>query len=142
MNDLTANQKTEKANSKAVFESQQSVYLSPLPSPNDLKEYNITLPDAAERILTMAEKEQRHRIKLEQQQIEINKNLIKSEFSYRNRGQIIGGFIGIIGLSISAFLGYIGESAVASIIGGGTVVGLVTVFVTGKLKQKGKKETQ
>ena len=38
----------------------------PLPQPEDFDRYNVVLPGAAERLLTMAEKEQAHRHKLEE----------------------------------------------------------------------------
>lgn len=39
----------------------------PLPSPGELAQYNRVLPDAANRILTMAEKQQQHHHNMEQQ---------------------------------------------------------------------------
>lgn len=42
----------------------------PLPSPDSLARYNNVLPDAAERIMSMAEKEMEHRHKKEMLAIE------------------------------------------------------------------------
>ena len=41
--------------------SVETTFAGPLPSPDDLKKYNEVLPDAADRIMNMAEKEQQIR---------------------------------------------------------------------------------
>ena len=48
------------------------------------------------------------------------------------RGQIIGGIVALAALCAAGFLGYHGHSVAAGVVGGSTVVGLVTVFVTGR----------
>ena len=50
----------------------------------------------------------------------------------RKRGQIIAGIVALAALGTSAFLGHNGHAVAASIVGGTTVVGLVTVFLTGR----------
>lgn len=57
---------------------------------------------------------------------------IREEAADTRRGQIIGGVVAVSAFLTAAFLGYHGHSYAASIVGGATVVGLVTVFVTGR----------
>ncbi len=45
-----------------------STYSGPLPRPEDLAKYNEIVPGAAERILSMAEKEMRHRQEIERRE--------------------------------------------------------------------------
>jgi hypothetical protein len=46
-------------------EFQRSSYTSPLPSPDDLDRYAAHFPDAAERLLSVGEREQTHRHQVE-----------------------------------------------------------------------------
>ncbi len=66
---------------KTIIRAEQ--YSGPLPSPKDLKAYQDILPDAPERILTMAEKQQNHRIELENQ-------IVKSGIRESKQGQWTG----------------------------------------------------
>lgn len=108
---------------------QQRTHSGPLPDAETLAQYNSIIPNGADRIMTMAEKQQDHRINIE-------KTVIKSQNNQSVLGQVFGLIIGIFGIICGTFLAYSGESQVGSIIAGGTVISLVTVFVIGKRKQK------
>jgi uncharacterized membrane protein len=60
----------------------QSRFSGPLPHPDHLARYNEILPDAAERILAMAEKEQDHRHNLE-------KKVMRNDFAITVAGQFL-----------------------------------------------------
>jgi uncharacterized membrane protein len=62
---LTPLQSSETAVFAQKTELSYSVHSGPLPPPEDLAKYNMIVPDAAERILRMAEKQQAHRMELE-----------------------------------------------------------------------------
>jgi len=51
-------------------------------------------------------------------------------------GQIFGFMIGISALITTILLGYFGQGAAASIVGGTTLVGLVTIFIKGRKLSK------
>jgi uncharacterized membrane protein len=90
-----------------------------------LEGYENILPGAAERILSMAENDAEH-------QREIEKDALNYQYKENRRGQYFGIIVValcMIAVMVALFFGY--EKA-ASIIGGTTVVGLVTVFVVGK----------
>lgn len=108
---------------------QQKTHSGPLPDPETLVQYNSIIPNGADRIMTMAEKQQDHRI-------DIEKAVITSQNRQSQLGQIFGLVIGLFGIVCGTFLAYKGETVVGSIIAGGTVVSLVSVFVIGKRKQK------
>lgn len=59
-------------------------------------------------------------------------NLFK--FVDRMAGIVSGFLIGIIGLGVAAYLSMHGHDWVAGVIGGSTVLGLVSVFVIGQVK--------
>ena len=62
---LTQPQSSETAVFAQKAELSYSVHSGPLPSPEDLAKYNMIVPDAAERLLCMAENQQAHRMELE-----------------------------------------------------------------------------
>jgi len=103
----------------------------PLPDAETLIKYDSIIPDGANRIMTMAEKQQNHRI-------DIESNVVKSNNGQSKLGQIFGLIIGIVGIGCGTYLASIGESTVGGIIAGTTVVSLVSVFVIGKAAQRKK----
>lgn len=99
-------------------------YSGPIPHPDILRGYEEVLSGSADRILKMTEKQLDHRIAIE------NK-LVHGENQSRLLGQIAGFIIAIFGLGGSVFLGYNGKTWESGIMSGGTLAGLVAVFVKG-----------
>src|SRR5580658_8735876 len=66
-----------------------------LPSPEDLIQYNQAVPNGADRIMTMAERQSAHRI-------EIESLVIRSQQIQSARGQVFGLVIGLFGISAGA----------------------------------------
>ena len=90
--------------------------------------YNAIIPGAAERILTMAEDDAKHQRAIEMAAL----NAAKFEVRL---GQWLGFIIGIAALGTSLTAIFLGAEVVAGIIGGTTVVGLVSAFIFGRIKQ-------
>lgn len=108
---------------------QEKTHSGPLPDAETLIQYNTVIPEGADRIMKMAEKQQEHRMQIE------NK-VINSQSSQSKLGQIFGLVIGVVGIASGTYLASIGETTVGGIIAGGTVVSLVSVFVLGKKVQR------
>lgn len=121
--------KEEILRSVSVTMIQERSHSGPLPDAETLIKYNSVIPDGADRIMKMAEKQQEHRMSIE------NK-LIQSQTKQSGLGQWFGLIIGLVGIGCGTFLAYSGETTVGGIIAGGTVVSLVSVFVLGKKRQK------
>ena len=100
-------------------------FRGPLPRPEDLEHYDQIVPGGAERLFAMAEREAKHRQDIERTAL--------SSVAHEGRlGQILG-IVAVVFLSATAVAcAYLGHGAAAATIGGGTIVGVVTVFVTGK----------
>lgn len=113
---------------KQVPHTQQRIeqFSGPIPSPDVLARYNEIVPNAAERILVMAESDATH-------QREIEMAALNAQRRERRLGQVFGFSIGIAALAVAALALMKGHAAAASVIGGTTVVGLVAVFVTGRV---------
>lgn len=114
---------------KAKLIAQQQFFEGPIPPPVILEGYEQICPGAADRILKMAESVTDHVNKLERDAVEAKHKEVA-------RGQRFGFSIGALALVSSVACAYIGEGTTASIIGGTTVVGLVSVFVVGKITKK------
>lgn len=120
--------------SRGMFAIQQS-YSGPLPPAREFKGYKEVMPDAPERILTMAEKNQEHRIEL------TNKSE-KHDYIKTLLGQI---FAFVLSLSFGGgaiYLGIEGHDWLAGILGCTTVVSLATIFVLNRLPQFNKEQQE
>jgi len=105
------------------------LHQGPLPSPETLKGYDSIVENGAERVFQMAERQSSHRMALE-------KEAISSEIKQSVTGQWMGFILAIVFLLASIYLAIIGHSTLAGVIGGSTILGLVSIFVIGKIWQQ------
>jgi len=106
-----------------------SVHAGPLPAPRDLADYEIILPGAADRILTMAENQAKHRMAIETR--------VLADNSLRSKLGLGAGFVvAMTALVISGYIASHGAPWPGSLLGTGSLGGLVAVFVTGTNSQK------
>jgi uncharacterized membrane protein len=99
------------------------------PHPDDLEAYERILPGSAERILAMAELQAAHRRSLED-------HVVKSGTAIARRGQVCGLVIGLAGMGAAVWMTALDAEVVGGVIGGGTLVSLVSVFVYGDQQQR------
>jgi uncharacterized membrane protein len=104
-------------------------FSGPLPPPEILNGYNDAVENGAERIMVMAEEQAKHRRELES-------HAIKEQLRQSKNGQIFGFIIALTLIGVSTLLGFYGQPVLGGILGGTTLVSLVTVFVIGKVTQK------
>ena len=110
-------------------------FSGPLPPPELLQGYKDIIPDSPERLLKMVENRENHKISTES-------IIVKHEISQSSRGQIFGFVIAIIIIFIVAYLTINSHYTVAAILGGATIIGLVTIFVLNRPPQKGSKSDE
>lgn len=110
-----------------AFMHMERKFSGPLPAPEDFIMYKNALPDAPERIMSMAEKQTDHRISCESRIIELKgrENLL---------GQIAGFLIAICCLVVACILGLNGHDWLAGVIPT-SIAGLAAVFVLRKKKE-------
>lgn len=103
-------------------------FSGPIPPPEDLEKYNAIIPNAAERILAMAEKQQDHRQVLE-------KRVVFANTRSQTHGLIAGFIVAMTVVSGGIWLIAHGKdgSGLAAVIT--ALVALVGVFVYGRHKQ-------
>lgn len=103
--------------------------IGPIPPPQILKDYNYVVPDAAERIIRMAEKQSDHRIQLE------NK-VIKSDINKSYIGMFLAASIAIYGLYIAKDIAINGNPWAAGIIAALDLGGLISVSIYNQICRK------
>ncbi len=101
----------------------------PLPSPEDLRKYDSVAPGTAERIITMAENQQNHRIGLE-------KHAVTEQLRQSHLGQRYGLVVTISMIVASFILILCGHDTAGASLGGSTIAALAAVFVIGKKAQE------
>jgi uncharacterized membrane protein len=111
-----------------TIEGKITAHRGPLPHWEDLEKYDQIIPNGADRIMTMAEKQQDHRMSLET--IAITEQLTQSK-----RGQTFGLLIGLTAIVGGVACILLGHEWSGAFLGGGGLTGLVSVFVIGKKKQ-------
>lgn len=111
-----------------VLEARYS-YRGPLPPASELRGYDEIMPGLVDRIVMMAEKEQNHRHTWV-------RDMTRDEYSLKRRGQNFAlGSVAILS-SVAAWLGYLGDTTSAAVVAGATLLGIVTVFVTGQANER------
>ncbi|EIY8042695.1 DUF2335 domain-containing protein [Vibrio vulnificus] len=113
----------------------QQSYSGPIPPPAMLHEYDQVQDGFANRIVTMAEKEQAHRHGIENRGV-------NGAISKDVRGQYFALICSLVMIVCCTYLISNGHEISGSILGGSTLVGLAYVFITGrKSKNSRDKDT-
>lgn len=113
----------------------QREFSGPLPPPEVLAKYEEVLAGAADRIIAMAETQSKHRQAME---AEAMGSQVSDQPAARREarwGQICGLTIGVCAIGASLAAALAGYQTFASIFGGTTVVGLVSVFIYGRSRR-------
>jgi len=113
---------------RSVLVSMHTLHIGPLPDPDTYAQYAQLIPNGADRIMLMAEKQLEHRIKLESK--ERSGQMLQS-----NIGQFLAFFIGIAAIGASTYCIVSGHDWSGSILGVGGLTGLVTAFIKGRRQQ-------
>jgi len=112
---------------------QELHFSGPLPPPETLEKYENVIPGAAERILSMAEKQSDHRQQLE-------KTVINSDTKNSRRGLCFALAMGLLSLLLSTFLVYNGHTVGGTILGGSYLVSVISSFIYGSQQRRTERE--
>lgn len=115
-----------------LIQSVSKFHRGPIPDPEAMAAYNQHIPNGADRIMTMAEQQSAHRQAQEAKIVASQVSMVETQNTLQLRGQWIAATIALAFLSAAVFLGANGHDWLAGVLGGTTVVGLVTVFVLGR----------
>lgn len=132
--DLPTEQKTQQISQ--IIQISRESFSGPLPHPDILRGYQELIPSAPERILTMAEKDQQHRIATEDEMLAQNKINIKGSKNANLLSQIFAFVLILILIGVGTILTHLGHHAVGVTIFGTTILGVAGAFVTETLSQR------
>ncbi|OOF42312.1 hypothetical protein BKK51_12960 [Rodentibacter trehalosifermentans] len=135
-------QTPEVAGVLSIMVQQQISHSGPLPMASEVAKYNEVIPDGANRIMMMAEKEQDanhadRRKQLEQRDQELAQNDVRlkqgqDEIDVIKRGQWISLAVITLFTALSALLAILGDTTSAALLMGAGLVGIVTALIYGK----------
>ena len=115
-------------------------FTGPIPPPGIIGQYNSILPGAADRILSMAEKEQEHRHKMQEKLVDSQVLDQKQQRGEKRLGQFFGFIIGVVSIVGGSWTAVSSSSIATSVAGGfigsSGVVALVSVFVYGRREEQ------
>jgi uncharacterized membrane protein len=106
-------------------------FSGPLPPPELLAKYESACPGCADRILSMAEEEGKHRRQVEQRVIDAQVDSDRRESNEARRGQICALVITLAAIGAGAYTALQGHEVAGSIIGVGGIGSIVTTFILG-----------
>jgi len=136
----------QKTQQKIISAVQQQIkteqFQGPIPSPKILAGYEQLLPGAADRILTMAEKEENHRHAMDKMSLTAETDGLKNEANDTKRGQYCGLIIGITAILAGTYTSVNGFPWAGSFIGAGGVIGLVSAFIVGRKNSNENQDTK
>lgn len=125
----------------SVITQVTKMHSGPLPDPDTLIQYNKAHSDAADRIITMAENEQKNRHVRELKQQDLRELIVREGGSLKRRGQFFGFSAVLVVVLLAGFSLYCGHPTAAASIATGVIVSLAAVFVSDrKYKNKQNKE--
>ncbi len=115
-------EETKKELFVALSETKLSSFSGPIPHPEILKGYKDVDPSFPERIISMAEREQKSRIALAEKREEESQRIAR-------RGQIFGGILAMLIIISCVLLVLFGAHTVAIAIGTTTIIAISAIFV-------------
>lgn len=104
------------------------VQTGPLPSAEELSKYEEVSPGLADRLVQRMEKQSDHRMQLESKALD-------ADIRSRYLGQVLAAIIACTFLVGGCYFAVKGHPVEGATVAGGSVLGLVTVFITGKALQ-------
>jgi len=108
---------------------QTMLHQGPLPHPDILAAYNTAVPGAAQRVITMAEEQNRHRIALET-------IVIPNREKNSARGQHYALIIALAAIAAAVYCARVNQPIIGAVVVGTPLCGLGYAFITGKQKQE------
>lgn len=108
---------------------QTMLHSGPLPHPDILAAYNAAVPGAAQRVIAMAEEQNKHRIALEA-------IVIPNRETNSARGQHYALIIGLAAIAAAVICAYLKQPVIGAVVVGTPLCGLSYAFITGKQKQE------
>lgn len=121
---------TSAENTGLIQENFAFQYTGPIPPASELEHYSHIDESLPERIVTMAENEQKQQHKIADEALAQNKKKDENNFKLANRGMWLAFVFGFIDLGVVIYLSIIDQGIVASVLAGSTLVGVMALLIT------------
>lgn len=121
-----------------VAATKTEISSGPLPHPDLVKGYDDIIPNGAERIMQMAEKEQENRFQERKEIRDTNKEIAMGKLKYVNRGQIMGFILALIMLGLATLFVFTDHEGIAYFLFSIGMVSLVALFLQTFISPKQK----
>jgi len=121
--------------------TEQFAFQGPIPHPSILAGYEQVLPGAADRIISLAESETKHRHEMEKKILDAEIAGNRSEVREVLMGQVFAFIIALSTIGSGAYTAVNGAQFAGSIIGTAGVSGLVYVFIMGRKNPKNNNQS-
>lgn len=118
---------------KRLVQSTMEAFSGPLPPPATLAQYNDVVPNGAERIMAMAERQQEHRHQIENR-------AIRGNIFDQRLGLILGFIVMMSVASAGMWCVYLGKDTAGLAALLGSVAGPVAAFIYGRKKQSDERK--
>ena len=113
--------------------SVSSTFSGPLPPPDILARYNDAVPEGAERIIAMAERQAAHRMALESR-------VVDADIKRSNWGLGAGLVVALAGLFLAFLMVDRGNAVAGTVVGSLDLSGLVALFVYGTVSRRSERQ--
>jgi len=113
--------------------SVSSTFSGPLPPPDILARYNDAVPDGADRIIALAERQAAHRMALESR-------VVDADIRRSNLGLGAGLLVALAGLFASFLMVDRGNAVAGAVLASIDLAGLVAVFVYGTVSRRSERQ--
>jgi uncharacterized membrane protein len=127
--------KNPEKNNGGIVATHMQYHHGPIPPASELQRYNDINVGFADRIIAMAEREQKARLELNQTSSEKVFEIEKNKIGVTRREQWFALVIVIFILFFASFVAYLGHSNAAAGLVGAVLVGVIVAFVGGKKKE-------
>ena len=111
---------------------QRKLFKGPMPPPEDLAHYDEIVPGSGERILVMAETEQKSRIEHNKREQDIKRDYLREEMKIKSRGQVFALAVTILFFILSLTLILKDQFGLGAVMMGVTLSAIVAIFITGR----------
>ena len=113
----------------------QESFAGPIPPPQVLQGYESILPGSADRILAMAESQQKHRFNMEDK-------AISGQVANAKRGQIFAFIVFLVCTGIGLAFAFLGMKVFAGVFLSVSMVIVVSLFIGGRMRVRADLETK
>ena len=135
-NNPTTVPQSDETQSQLDITYMEAVWRGPLPPPEVVQRYEDMVPGAADRLLTLTEKQQAHSHNIEEKVINIHQTVVGGDSRRSDIGLWLGFVVAVLGILCGTYLGLRGHEWLGAVIAGVPLTYLVGAFIYGSKSRR------